>query len=188
MKRSQLALAAAIGVVVMLTMLAGTYLKQSRRQQIDGRNTAREIEASVTRRGDARSTVASPPPPKTQPVPEPVKQEAPKANPPDTKTRSWPVAYEKEEKIDEKEYEIMDCVVDAEGTRALAKSKRDIQVIDLTSGKTLQTFRAPPHDNRQPGSETLFPAPDARCVAVFTETTNKPAAKVIQFLEADTAR
>jgi len=90
--------------------------------------------------------------------------------------------------MDDSEYEIRDCAVDAEGTRLLAKTKRDVSVIDLGSGKTLQVFRATPRDNRQPGSETLFPAPDARCVAVISTTTNKPPRKVVQFLDTGTGQ
>jgi hypothetical protein len=92
---------------------------------------------------------------------------------PRTAARHWPIpAPDKLDKLEALAYELRDIVVNDSGTRALARSHREVHYVGLNSGKILQTYRParPRWDYQKPDTHFMFLSPNARFVAIGAES------------------
>jgi hypothetical protein len=112
---------------------------------------------------------------------------------PQTRARHWPIpAPENLDKLEKLAYDLKEIVVNDNGTRALARSNREVYYVDLTSGKILQTYRParPRWDYQKPDTHFMFLSPNARFIAIGAEShssvKNKDSEMAI--LEADSGR
>src|SRR5262249_45530588 len=108
--------------------------------------------------------------PKPAPVPRRVSAPTVKPGP----TNSWPMpALEGEDPSDQ---EIVELVINERGTRALAKSKKQICLFDLSTGSVLQTFKPTPTSaNRKPTTDGMVLSPDARIITTWEAASSGPA-------------
>jgi WD40 repeat protein len=102
---------------------------------------------------------------KDEPPPEP---KAPRAS---FRIRKLP-APEKLEGLEKNSYDVADLTIDDAGTRVLAKSKREVNCLDLASGRILHTFRPakPRSDFQKPDTKYMFLSPDTKYVMVGSES------------------
>jgi len=123
--------------------------------------------------------------PMTQTAPKPAapRPSAPTAKP--VPSHSWPMpALEGEDPSDQ---EIVELAINERGTRALAKSKKQICLFDLSTGSVLQTFKpTPTSGNRKPTTDGMVLSPDARIVTTWEAPSSGQAR--VAFRNSETAQ
>src|SRR6476620_8210183 len=81
-----------------------------------------------------------------QPFQQPPRQEAPpaaKKKPAalaEVPPRTWQVPSKPLEGFEKNDYDVVDLAINENGTRVLSKSKREVNCLDLTTSRILQTF------------------------------------------------
>jgi hypothetical protein len=103
--------------------------------------------------------------------------------------RHWSVpAPDDLEKLEKHSYDVIELVANENGSRALARSRKEIHLIDLKTGKLQQTYRPakPRWDYQKPDTHFMFLSRDARYLAVGSEasSSSKVNTKEMAILDA----
>jgi WD40 repeat protein len=107
--------------------------------------------------------------------------------------RHWTMPAEvKLEGVAKHEYDVVQLIVNENGTRALARSQREVNYVNLQSGKVLRTFRPakPRWDDRTNNTNFMFLSPDMRFVAIGAQSSSsaKSESEWVSIFEATTGK
>jgi len=146
-----------------------------------------ETIAAAIEQGGPGSANQPRPPNQAHAAPNLVPDPHPNAIAQHSKARAW--SMPKLDGVDNLDAEIVDLAVSEDGTRVLAKSKKQVVCFDLSTGQVLQTFR-PGSIGRysDPRTEHLFMSPNAKLVASrgsFPGPGSRPG-DALMFMEAET--